>query len=207
MRDVASHARTAAVVAEEVGEPAVWAEAPAIQAGSQFLVGLPPTPAVRELLSSSRIDGRHLSEVRPSSSSPTWTARGSRRSGARCLRPALRTRERLGGRAPSPGCCFEPRSSGSRLEHGSRRRENRRGRGNRRSDRRARKSRPGTLRRELSSRRSSAVSVRPARPASLRSSLQIAQALPSHVDRADVVRFRSRRSIDGPKRRPLSPRR
>ena len=48
MHDVASHARTAAELAEQVGEPAVLGEALAIQAESEFLLGRPATPALRE---------------------------------------------------------------------------------------------------------------------------------------------------------------
>ena len=48
MHDVASHARTAAELAEQVGELAVLGEALAIQAESEFLLGRPPTLAVRE---------------------------------------------------------------------------------------------------------------------------------------------------------------
>jgi DNA-binding CsgD family transcriptional regulator len=48
MHDVASHARTAAKLADEVGEPAVLGEALAIQAESEFMLGRPPSPGVRE---------------------------------------------------------------------------------------------------------------------------------------------------------------
>ena len=48
MHDVAAHARTAAELAEQVGEPSVLGEALAIQAESEFLLGRPPTPAVRK---------------------------------------------------------------------------------------------------------------------------------------------------------------
>jgi DNA-binding CsgD family transcriptional regulator len=48
MHDVASHARAAAVLAEQVGELEVLGEALAIQAESEFLLGRPPAPAVRD---------------------------------------------------------------------------------------------------------------------------------------------------------------
>lgn len=48
MHDVASHARTAAELAEQAGELAVLGEALAIQAESEFLLGRPLAPAVRE---------------------------------------------------------------------------------------------------------------------------------------------------------------
>src|SRR5262249_57172840 len=48
MHEVASHARTAAELGEQVGDFAVLGEALAIQAESEFLLGLPPVSAVRE---------------------------------------------------------------------------------------------------------------------------------------------------------------
>src|SRR5262249_29450413 len=48
MHEVASHARTAAEFAEQAAELAVLGEALAIQAESEFLLGRPPVPAVRE---------------------------------------------------------------------------------------------------------------------------------------------------------------
>jgi DNA-binding CsgD family transcriptional regulator len=68
MHDVAAHAATAAQLGEQVGEVAVLGEALAIQAESEFLLGRPPVPVVREralLLEESMDDTFPV--VRPSS--------------------------------------------------------------------------------------------------------------------------------------------
>ena len=96
MHDVASHARTAAALAEQVGELEVLGEALAIQAESEFLLGRPPAPAVRErALELEQSMDDIFPVVRPSSFFAYVDAlsdhRGSR---ARRLRSALRARER-----------------------------------------------------------------------------------------------------------------
>ena len=146
MHDVASHARTAAELAEQVGETAVLGEALAIQAESEFLLGRPPTPAVRErALELEQSMDDTFPVVRPSSFFAYVDALADRRVRSLALRSALCACERARGREVARLVVASRRARrGVDGASAAGRAENRRGRGNRRSDRPVGKPRPGT---------------------------------------------------------------